>query len=282
MIAVCLPGGGAAGANQAGMLKALSELRPLADIDVVCGASVGSLNGALYVQDDIPRLEQVWTTIGRRSIYWPIPTLWSLTWNKPLRGLLKKEVSVPTLRKKSTVLLAQACRYHDSMELVADQWEQDFLQILLASASIPVIFPPTKIRGQWYVDGGVVDNTPLMPLVRYFRESKAKDLLVLILHTDPKVEETPSKSKPRLIPQVLHMVQLLLKAGQNDDTRAIQAWLKLQKSLPTEHQKNIRVREIYPSRKIGTLEFSRKACREGFQSSYEAAKTRLQEVFDED
>jgi predicted acylesterase/phospholipase RssA len=264
------------------MLKALSELRPTADIDVVCGASVGSLNGALYVQESMKRLEEIWTNIGRRDIYWPVPTLWSLVWNKPLRNLIKREVYPAVLRKKSTVLLPQACRYQDSSELISDQWDDDFLDALLASASIPVIFPATKIRDQYYVDGGVVDNTPLMPILRYFVESQARDLLILMLHTDPQVGPKQRKGRPRLIPQMLHTVQLLLKAGQNDDVRSIHWFNEQQKHLPPEKRKRVRVREIWPVEKIGTLEFSKRKCRDGFNTAYRAAQNRLQEVFDEE
>lgn len=279
MIAVCLPGGGAAGANQAGMLKALSERLAPGDVDVVCGASVGSLNGALYVQGDIERLEEVWTQIGRRSIYWPVPTVWSLVWNKPLRKLIKKHVHADTLKSKSTVLLAQACRYHDSQEVIVDQWDEEFMAGLLASASIPVVFPAVSVRGDWCVDGGVVDNSPMMPIMRYFVDSQAKDLIILVLHTDPKSAPRHGGSKPRLIPQTLHAVSLLLKAGQHEDTRAIKYFMDHQRLLPPERRKSIRVHEIWPSEEIDTLAFSKRKCRNGFQTAYEIAKVDLEEVF---
>lgn len=42
--------------------------------------------------------------------------------------------------------------------------EQDMLDILLASSALPLIFPPQKIRGQKYWDGGLKDNVPIRPL----------------------------------------------------------------------------------------------------------------------
>lgn len=36
----------------------------------------------------------------------------------------------------------------------------------LASAAIPVLFPPLVIDGEWYVDGGLRQNTPLSPALR--------------------------------------------------------------------------------------------------------------------
>ncbi len=36
----------------------------------------------------------------------------------------------------------------------------------LASAAIPILFPPIAIDGSWYVDGGLRQNTPLSPALR--------------------------------------------------------------------------------------------------------------------
>lgn len=36
----------------------------------------------------------------------------------------------------------------------------------LASAAIPILFPPMPIDGEWYVDGGLRQNTPLSPALR--------------------------------------------------------------------------------------------------------------------
>ena len=36
---------------------------------------------------------------------------------------------------------------------------------VLASAAIPLLFPPIQIRDRWYVDGGIRYNTPLAPAI---------------------------------------------------------------------------------------------------------------------
>ncbi len=45
------------------------------------------------------------------------------------------------------------------------------LRHVLASAAIPVLFPPVNIGDRWYMDGGVRDNTPLSPALRLGAES---------------------------------------------------------------------------------------------------------------
>jgi NTE family protein len=65
-----LSGGGAKGAYQVGTLKALLELG--ANIDMVAGASMGALNGAVLacapsLPEGVERLETLWNTLAARS-----------------------------------------------------------------------------------------------------------------------------------------------------------------------------------------------------------------------
>ncbi|MEZ4445751.1 MAG: patatin-like phospholipase family protein [Polyangiaceae bacterium] len=45
------------------------------------------------------------------------------------------------------------------------------LRHVLASAAIPLLFPPIQIGGGWYMDGGVRQNTPLGPALHFGAES---------------------------------------------------------------------------------------------------------------
>ena len=65
-----LSGGGAKGAYQVGVLKALLELG--ASIDLVAGASMGALNGAVLASapslaEGVQRLERLWQTLAEES-----------------------------------------------------------------------------------------------------------------------------------------------------------------------------------------------------------------------
>ena len=42
---------------------------------------------------------------------------------------------------------------------------------ILASAAIPILFPPVRVAGRWYMDGGVRYNTPLSPALSLGAES---------------------------------------------------------------------------------------------------------------
>lgn len=42
---------------------------------------------------------------------------------------------------------------------------------VLASAAIPLLFPPVRVRGRWYMDGGIRNNTPFSPALRLGAEA---------------------------------------------------------------------------------------------------------------
>ena len=56
--ALVLSGGGARGAYQIGVWKALEELN--IKCNIVTGASIGSINGALYTQGALKEAEKLW------------------------------------------------------------------------------------------------------------------------------------------------------------------------------------------------------------------------------
>ena len=65
--ALVLSGGGGRGAYQIGVWKALRELN--IDFDIVAGTSVGSLNGALIVQDSYKLAESLWQNIDYDFVF---------------------------------------------------------------------------------------------------------------------------------------------------------------------------------------------------------------------
>ncbi|EKO3928003.1 patatin-like phospholipase family protein [Vibrio metschnikovii] len=69
-VGLVLSGGGAKGAYQVGVIKALSELGT--EVHAVSGASIGALNGAILVsagslRQGAENLEQVWLTLANKS-----------------------------------------------------------------------------------------------------------------------------------------------------------------------------------------------------------------------
>lgn len=63
--ALILGGGGARGAYEAGVVAALVERE---HFDIVCGTSIGAVNGMFIAQDEPDRMVDVWRTISTRGI----------------------------------------------------------------------------------------------------------------------------------------------------------------------------------------------------------------------
>ena len=64
-LAIVLAGGGSRGAYQIGVWKALRELG--IDYQIVTGASVGALNGAIMVQKDFDLALEMWEKLTTTS-----------------------------------------------------------------------------------------------------------------------------------------------------------------------------------------------------------------------
>jgi NTE family protein len=64
---LALEGGGARGSYQIGACRALSEIGY--DFQVVAGTSIGALNGAMIVQDDLEKAYDLWYNISPSKLF---------------------------------------------------------------------------------------------------------------------------------------------------------------------------------------------------------------------
>src|SRR3974390_3666475 len=72
--ALVLSGGGALGAYEAGIIQALvgqagaRESEPLRPYELVCGASIGALNGYLVATAQYAKLQSLWSTVASSKV----------------------------------------------------------------------------------------------------------------------------------------------------------------------------------------------------------------------
>ena len=165
-VALVLCGGGARGAMEVGFYQALVELQ--IPIDMVIGSSVGALNGAFIAAGMPPgELAELWCGIRRRDIAnvnWKgllhprrLTGLWLL---EPLRELLEATLPVFTFEELALPLMITTTDIQTTQTVY---WSEsgDLVDPVLASMSIPGIFPPVVIAGHQYVDGAIANNVPL-------------------------------------------------------------------------------------------------------------------------
>ena len=275
-VGICCPGGGAAGAAQAGMLCAFRPLFETGRVHTVSGASVGSLNACMAVQGDFSELWQLWSGIRRQDVYskWALMKAFSggVYSTKPLQRLIDKYVDPERVEGARTRLYVQACDRDTGAPVV---WHTgngygDLRTMLLASASIPVLFPQVEARGCWLVDGGVVDNSPMEWLIR----EQCNEIWVLHCHTDSRPKR--KEGQRTRLSMLAHTVRLLYRANQKHDLRIIKMHNALLKT--SIGKREITVREVFPTFDVGTLDFDARVATRALEDGYIAAVEALRGV----
>jgi predicted acylesterase/phospholipase RssA len=183
--ALVLAGGGARGSYQVGMLEELIVNKGL-DFQTIRGVSVGALNAAFLAQAPakpdshaelakrVRDLKDLWTKeiTGNSSVYsmrfggllGMAAGADSLYCLDPLKRLIQKHISLQALRSSGRNFAVGTVSLISSLYEESDPaTDDDFMQKLVASASIPVVFPfvDLKQKKDALVDGGARNVTPL-------------------------------------------------------------------------------------------------------------------------
>jgi predicted acylesterase/phospholipase RssA len=192
-----LQGGGALGAFECGVVKALEDASIFPDI--VAGVSIGAFNGAIvasHPKDAAAALKAFWSELAvtspdfvdreltRAAVSWQILTMgvphfftprWSgfnmmsgpMNWlsfydTAPMRRLLPRYVDFARLKSSPVRLLVSAVNVETAALETFDSYVDDLTpDHILASGSQPPGFPWTQIDGKSYWDGGIISNSPL-------------------------------------------------------------------------------------------------------------------------
>lgn len=195
--ALVLSGGGGRGAYHVGVLRFLEEHEWYPDI--VVGTSIGAVNGAAIVSGHTAHsLWALWRRLQTDDVQRRTWDLFSLDeWDHlldtaPLRETLieKKWIDLsrinaqpPSKHLRVTVVEMETGRlrvFGNSPDPVPSghcECVAMTLDHILASCSIPMIYPPTRIDDVAFWDGGTVANTPLGPAI----DAGAEDIVVVLM-----------------------------------------------------------------------------------------------------
>lgn len=193
-IGLVLAGGGCKGAYQIGVWKALRELDIDKYIQGISGTSIGALNAALFAINDYELAESIWLGITREKV---LPTDNVDLFTKGIKMFLgSKNINfikkfLPRLFEQGNVsrqglldildnnldinklFLSEKTVYATCTEVpeikakyfkLNDYDVSTAKKILCASSAIPPVFGCEEIDDIKYVDGGIVDNVPIIPL----------------------------------------------------------------------------------------------------------------------
>ena len=191
--ALVLQGGAALGAYEAGVLRALLESGRR--LDIVTGCSIGALMAAIVVAsrgDPLEALNDMWRRFampvnpflpnvfsrslplpGGSNVYRPNP-LWfampalatHMYETAPLEAALKEWVDFDKLNASPVEVIVTAVEVKGGhLEEFSNHRDGLSPRHIVASASLPPVFPATTVDGGQYWDGGLIASTPLRPAI---------------------------------------------------------------------------------------------------------------------
>jgi len=274
-------GGGAKGAFELGVWKWLAEHRLAEHFTGVSGASVGALNTLLFAQEDYKKAESVWLSMNDGDLVQTNEKLeqslkdvfqksggvaaklagFLRGWQenagafdkKKLSNIVRENISVKALEDKLAYVsltvfspdpeepLYPEYSYLDNL---SQNSEEETIRKVLASAALPGAYVPETINGRLCIDGGVLDNCPVYPLVKAgFRE-------ILVVHLSPRLKKGEDKLE--------------------EFNRSLN-----EKFIPTELE-YIRFHHIWPVESLGNLlKINPELTKQRIQAGYEAACNQL-------
>ena len=218
MKGLVLEGGGTKGAYQVGAYKALRDLG--IEFQGVSGTSIGALNGAYIIQNNIEIMEDIWLTydytnfmnidkesyekyknidFSVKNINNVIELINKARKNEgidisPLRELLEKTLDEETIRKSNkdfgivTVYWDKKINPHPLY--IEDIPNKRLVDYLIASSSLPV-FKLDRIDDKLFLDGMFFDNMPISLL----EQKGYNDIVVIRLLDDFLGKRNLSKYK---------------------------------------------------------------------------------------
>ena len=113
----------------------------------------------------------------------------------------------PALLLAATELQTGALRVFCNRELNGRPPDTIVLDHLMASSSIPIVYPWTEIGVEKYWDGAVLANTPLEPVIDLAADQPVDIIVVLMTpwNTDPDTMRAQTKQMPQDVVQALSL-----------------------------------------------------------------------------
>lgn len=248
-LALSLAGGGGRGIVQAGYLKAVSQKNIVPDM--VFGSSVGTLNACMFLQGNLAQLEELWLSIKTSNVYTinylNIPQLLlnknCVFDNKPLKELIDKWIDHKKIIASGIPLYIGVTNltWGTSEIFRADQLPENvFKKVVLASASVPLAFPPVELLpGVFYGDSGLTNNFNLRPAI-----GEGADKIILLSPT------TREKSKTKTVGDMFSILTSIPEYGYLErELSYIQKLNEYQDSIPSI--RDIEVTVIKPETPTG-------------------------------
>ena len=329
--ALALQGGGALGAYELGAIRRLWEeenFRPT----VATGVSIGAVNAAVLLGakgNPLDALEAVWERFSVEAP-WPLPeamgpflTLFGnpgmfrprldlFAWHQwtglydtaPLRAVLEEYIDFDALNRSAVKLAVTVANVQSGMMEVFDNHSPEYElgpDHIIASCSLPPGFPMTQVGKAFYWDGGLFDNTPLLPAIERLDPDPEVRKRLFVIKLFPNEGDGPQnllevsdrivemvfsgkmmhdiKTANRIneyISLVQHIDALLESAPDRQLVEFIRkhpAYQRLQQYMALEEI--VCIENTHPEIVTGPFDFSRQRVRERIEAGYQDADKAL-------
>lgn len=162
-LGIALSGGAARGIAHIGVLKALEEngIFP----DMVSGTSMGAIVGLFYAAgfspDEMHKIlkeERFYKVLGFNFLKNGLFNL------NPLKEIFQEKIKANDFAVLKRQFFVAVSNLNTARVEIVSSGQQLF-EYVIASASIPFVFPPQQINGQTYIDGGLFNNLPAECLI---------------------------------------------------------------------------------------------------------------------
>ncbi len=245
--ALVISGGGSRGAFAVGAVERLREAGVA--FEIVAGTSTGALIAPLVATDEIQLLRTIYTSVRTEDVVHrrsPLEILFTDAFydSRPLWRLID---SFTTPERYEAVLASPVELYLTTVNLQTGAlryWNQHtsgpdggplsrrvLLRAMLASASVPVLMPPVRIRpeGDQHVDGGVREIAPLAVAI----DHGATDLYAVVL--SPEETEHTDETYVFVVDTLLRTIDLFMEEVALNDVQRAQLYNRA-----VEYQQEVR------------------------------------------
>jgi predicted acylesterase/phospholipase RssA len=216
--AVVLSGGGAKGAFEVGVLQSMCEHHPswANSWSMVLGTSIGALNagvlaqftkeeqcskgvsalkaywGQIRSQDDVFATSGVLPHIGNSCLsvtnmpaaFVAMQTKGGMCDPKPGSDSYNAAVTKERIQNSGMKIRVPASNLRTGLPRWWTEADDSIVDGCMASGSLAPFVYPKEVEGEWYVDGGVFSNTPILAALR-----EGADSVVAVLLSRPGVHE---------------------------------------------------------------------------------------------
>ena len=190
-----LSGGGCRGFAHLGVVKALQEsgIYP----SEISGTSSGAIAGAFLANGFSPdEIKDIFIGKLKLNMLSRNGFKLGLISMKKIRIFLQNNLRYKKFEELPIPFYATATSFADGSQHIFNQG--NIINAIIASSSIPVVFPPVVIHGVPFVDGGLSNNLPIEPFSNHRKD-------IVCIHVNPIRSFKPGESVFDIMDRSIHL-----------------------------------------------------------------------------